>query len=151
MDLGVDTDGRHRNSVTQECIVKSIISQNYDIKRQNLILKSMADKEASDLAHAKQAARERVLKEFESAQTGLGSLASAAQGVATTSTSTPSLLASASGSGAGVKRKFDLDSSEIERLAQEGEDKAAKKIALELLESSRAKLPNFWLVSLVSA
>jgi len=47
-----------------------------------------------------------------------------------------------------VKRKFELDDSEVSRLQQEQEEKAIKEIELEQLEKRKAKLPNFWLPSL---
>lgn len=113
----------------------------------------MKEQEATDAVSAQVAARDRVLKEFEHTQTGLSAPGVAAVTLRTPYVVAPTASSSANGSATapgasapGVKRKFDLDSTEIERLTREGEDKAAKKIALELAESKKAKLPNFWLV-----
>jgi nitric oxide synthase-interacting protein len=133
-----------------------LLSQKKDIKRQTMLLERMKEEEENDLIKAKLAARDRVLKEFEQTQTGL----SATAGVPTNQLLRRSVISSSSSSSlmtttttttttngvGGVKRKFDLDSREIERLTKESEDKAAKKIAIELIESRKAKLPNFWLV-----
>lgn len=99
--------------------------------------------EADELQAARAAARSRVLKEFEHAQTGLSSKPTAGK-LLTSSASTSTVVG-----GNGLKRKFDLDEEEIDRLAQEGEEEALKRIEVEMAESRRAKLPNFWLVSVV--
>lgn len=128
----------------QECVISSLLSQKKDIKRQTMLLERMQEQEATDIIAARLAARERVLQEFEQTQTGLSATGAIGQLRRPVAAST-STLAATTVTG-GVKRKFDLDSTEIERLAKESEDKAAKKIALELVESRKAKLPNFWLV-----
>lgn len=48
----------------------------------------------------------------------------------------------------GTKRKFELDASELDRLAQAAEDAAMVKISSEQAEARKAKLPAFWLPSL---
>lgn len=48
----------------------------------------------------------------------------------------------------GTKRKFELDASELDRLAQAAEDAAMLKISSEQAEARKAKLPAFWLPSL---
>lgn len=103
----------------------------------------MKETEEDELASARAAARSRVLKEFEHTQSGLSSKPTAGKVV-----STSAVVASGSGvDGRGIKRKFDLDEEEMERLAKEGEDEALKRMEIEMAESRRAKLPNFWLVS----
>lgn len=128
----------------QECIVTSLLSQKKDIKRQNLLLERMRATEEDELQSARAAARERVLKEFEHAQSGLSSKATAGKVMAGTQGNSNG---EKEGEARGTKRKFDLDQDEMERLAKEGEDEALKRTALELAEARRAKLPNFWLVS----
>lgn len=139
--------GSHCRQSSQECIISSLLSQKKDIKRQSLLLEKMKETELVDAAAAKVAARERVLKDFEHTQTGLAALSSTSTAAASSSAATTSRTASSLVVG-GVKRKFDLDSTEIERLTRESEEVAAKKIALELVEARKAKLPNFWLVRL---
>lgn len=98
----------------------------------------MRSTEADDLALARSAARARVLKEFEQTQSGITKLGSGATAVTNSKEE---------GDKRGVKRKFELDRDEIERLAKEGEDEALRKTEKELAEARKAKLPNFWLVS----
>lgn len=95
-----------------------------------------------EMAAARAAARERVLREFESAQSSLGS-----KTIAGKASITGPATGGAEKNGAGTKRKFDLDEDEIERLAKEATDEALNRTAMELAESRKAKLPNFWLVS----
>lgn len=103
----------------------------------------MRETEAQDLVAARAAARERVLREFEQAQTGLTSKAAVGKQLAATASKSGEDGAESRG----VKRKFDLDKEEIEKLMKEGEDEALARMTLEMNEAKRAKLPNFWLVS----
>ena len=125
----------------QECIVTSLLSQKKDIKRQNVLLDRMRAESEQEMAAARAAARERVLREFESAQTSLGSKTTAGK-----ASITGPATGGAEKNGAGTKRKFDLDEDEIERLAKEATDEALNRTAIELADSRKAKLPNFWLV-----
>jgi nitric oxide synthase-interacting protein len=100
----------------------------------------MRTESEEEMAAARAAARERVVREFESAQTSLGSKTIAGKASLTGP--------STGGAERGTKRKFDLDEAEIERLAKEATEEAMGRTALELAESRKAKLPNFWLVSL---
>ncbi|ORY41818.1 hypothetical protein BCR35DRAFT_336415 [Leucosporidium creatinivorum] len=124
----------------QECIVTSLLAQKKDIKRQNILLERMRAESEEELAAARAAARERVVREFESAQTSLGSKTTAGKASLTGP--------STGGAERGTKRKFDLDEDEIERLAKEATEEAMGRTAMELAESRKAKLPNFWLPSL---
>jgi nitric oxide synthase-interacting protein len=137
---------------TQECVVTSLVSQKKEIKRQTLLLEQMKSEEEQEKQAARQHARERVLAEFEQLQSGkpanrvagpsAGSAAATNISNTTATTSTVPL-----GSDRGVKRKFELDDSEVNRLADEQEEKAMKEIEREQAEKRKAKLPNFWLVS----
>jgi nitric oxide synthase-interacting protein len=51
--------------------------------------------------------------------------------------------------GRGTKRKFELDASAIDTLAREAEEAAARQIEREQAEALKAKLPDFWLPSLM--
>ena len=53
-----------------------------------------------------------------------------------------------SGGGLEAKGKYELDSGTVDRVAQEAEDKALRKIEAEQAEARKAKLPAFWLPSL---
>lgn len=93
-----------------------------------------------ELVAARAAARERVLREFESAQTAIGAKKAAGGSAA-------SSLAVDKNAPGGLKRKFELDEDEVDRLAEAETEKALSKITSEAFESRKAKLPNFWLVS----
>ena len=83
-----------------------------------------------------------MLREFEQTQNGLASISGKVKAV-------PVELDKGKGKdeeAKGTKRKFDLDNEEIDRLTEEGLEVALRKTALEMAESRRAKLPNFWLV-----
>lgn len=104
---------------------------------------------------AKEAARERVLLEFEKGQLGLA----AAPGVSGTksggdaderkySLSLYPLRELTFSTARGMKRKFAFDSSTVETLAQEAEEAALREIEREQAAALRHKLPDFWLPSL---
>ena len=103
---------------------------------------------------AREAARERVLLEFERGQLGLAGAAA----VATTSGSDAKERAYRRlylrndqltfGSARGTKRKFSFDSGAVEDLAREAEETALKQIEREQTEALKHKLPDFWLPSL---
>ncbi|GAA5998488.1 uncharacterized protein JCM10292_002731 [Rhodotorula paludigena] len=120
----------------QECIVTSLLAQKKDIKRQQLLLDRMRAESEAEMAASRAAARERVLKEFETAQTSLGSKTTAGKVVAATD------------GPRGTKRTFELDEDEIEKLMKEATEEAMGRTAREMAEARKAKLPNYWLPSL---
>ncbi|GAA5952077.1 hypothetical protein JCM21900_006244 [Sporobolomyces salmonicolor] len=124
----------------QECIVTSLLDQKKDIKRQNILLERMRAESELEMATARAAARERVLKEFETAQSGLGSKSTEGKVSATG--------ADKEGNPRGTKRAFELDEDEIERLTSEAIDEAANRMAKEMAEARKSKLTNYWLPSL---
>lgn len=48
----------------------------------------------------------------------------------------------------GTKRKFEFDSTTVDKLAEEAEEAALKQIEREQAEALKHKLPDFWLPSL---
>ncbi|BGP17747.1 hypothetical protein JCM10213_005329 [Rhodosporidiobolus nylandii] len=124
-----------------ECILSSLLSQKKDIKRQQALLDRMRAESEAEMAAARAAARERVLKEFETAQSSLGSGRTQGKTAATGAkdeTAGPR----------GTKRAFELDEEEIDRLTKEATEEALNRTAMEMAEARKAKLPNFWLPSL---
>ncbi|KAK4698206.1 nitric oxide synthase-interacting protein, partial [Phenoliferia sp. Uapishka_3] len=77
----VCTDG---HIFCQECILNSLLSQKRDIKRQTVLLDRMRATEEEERVLARSAARQRVLKEFEHAQSGLGSKGTVGKTLAST-------------------------------------------------------------------
>ncbi|GAA5952671.1 hypothetical protein JCM3765_002242 [Sporobolomyces pararoseus] len=124
----------------QECVVSNLLEQKKDIKRQNILLERMRAESEQEMAEARAVARERVMKEFETAQTGLGS--KAAEGKVS------STGGDKDGNKRGTKRAFELDEDEIERLTNEAIDEASKRMAKEMAEVRKSKLTNYWLPSL---
>lgn len=95
------------------------------------------------MSEQRAAARERVLKEFDSAQGALG-VAKGEKGKERSSTGKEGETGLVGPRG--TKRAFELDEEEIERLTKEATDEALRRTAKEMAESRKAKLPNFWLV-----
>ncbi|KAM0786411.1 hypothetical protein ACM66B_001876 [Microbotryomycetes sp. NB124-2] len=95
-----------------------------------------------EMALARVAARERVLKEFETSQSALGgSKVSMSTGKAT--------AGGAQGTATGAtKRKFEFDEDELDRRTAEATEEALRKTTQEMADARKAKLPNFWLPSL---
>ncbi|GAA5939936.1 uncharacterized protein JCM15063_004350 [Sporobolomyces koalae] len=124
----------------QECVVSNLLEQKRDIKRQTILLERMRAESEQEMADARATARERVLKEFETAQTGLGSKAAEGKTSATGQDK--------DGNSRGTKRAFELDEDEIDRLTNEAIDEAAKRMAKEMAEVRKSKLTNYWLPSL---
>ncbi|KAH9993328.1 hypothetical protein BJV74DRAFT_833540 [Russula compacta] len=119
----------------KECAYTDLLTQKKDIKRQKERLQALKKEAELEKARAKEAARGRVLADFEKGQLGLAA-------VATVTTS------GAEVTGRGTKRKFAFDSTAAENLAQEAEEVALRQIEREQAAALRSKLPDFWLPSL---
>ncbi|OAX42233.1 hypothetical protein K503DRAFT_766964 [Rhizopogon vinicolor AM-OR11-026] len=122
----------------KECVYNDLLTQKKDIKRQKERLERLKKEAEEEKERAREAARERVLRDFEKGQLGLSanlpSVATAPDAEARDSR--PS------------KRKLDFDSSTVEALTREAEEAALRQIEREQAESLRHKLPDFWLPSL---
>ncbi|KAJ4477747.1 hypothetical protein C8J55DRAFT_536456 [Lentinula edodes] len=130
----------------KECVYTDLLTQKKDIKRQKEKLETMRREIEEEKAKAKLAARERVLKEFEKGQLGLGSHNASAISSGT------SIISDKDEDGANssnpLKRKFNFSSSTVESLALEAEEAALRQIEVEQREALKAQLPDFWLPSL---
>ncbi|KAG5644476.1 hypothetical protein DXG03_008303 [Asterophora parasitica] len=109
-----------------------------DIQKQKTKLEALKREAEDEKARAKEAARERVLRDFEKGQLGL----------AGTPTAAGTKSAGDLHEVRGTKRKFAFDSSTVENLAREAEEAALREIEREQAEALRHKLPDFWLPSL---
>ncbi|KAG8951475.1 hypothetical protein FRC04_006007 [Tulasnella sp. 424] len=130
----------------KECIYTDLLEQKKEIKRQQVKLEAMAKEEEEEKERRKVAARERVLKDFEERQLGLGTKKTIGDRVAAEKEDKK-------GKGVedptrGTKRKFDFDQDEVDIATREAEEAALRQIEKEQAESRRAKLPAFWLPSL---
>ncbi|KAH9834798.1 uncharacterized protein C8Q71DRAFT_766449 [Rhodofomes roseus] len=119
----------------KECVYTDLVTQLEDIKRQKARLEALKREAEEERQRAREAARGRVLLEFERGQLGLANTA-----VVSTS--------GASKESRGSKRKFDFDESTVETLAREAEEAALRQIEREQAEALKHKLPDFWLPSL---
>ncbi|KAG5352456.1 hypothetical protein C0989_002166 [Termitomyces sp. Mn162] len=112
------------------------VTQKKDIQTQKKKLEALTQEVEEEKVRAKEAARERVLRDFEKGQLGLSAF--------------PSATGTKSGADEprGTKRKFAFDSSTVENLAREAEEAALREIEREQAEALKNKLPDFWLPSL---
>ncbi|KDQ09784.1 hypothetical protein BOTBODRAFT_36775 [Botryobasidium botryosum FD-172 SS1] len=128
---------QHGHLYCKECVYTDLLAQKKEIKRYQAKLDQMAKEEESEKQRAREAARARVLKDFETSQSALATRRDASMEVSSTNDVTR-----------GVKRKFDFDQEKVDALALAAEDAALKQIEIEQAEARRAKLPDFWLPSL---
>ncbi|KAH9821814.1 hypothetical protein DFH28DRAFT_1092692 [Melampsora americana] len=125
-DPRVDSEG---HLFCHECILEHILSQKKDLKRQKLILERMHAEDAAQRETALQAARQRVLHDFERAQAGIST---SSKPVTMEKDVTP--------------LRPELD--QLATLTTEAEWAALRQLEREAAAAKRAKLPNFWLPSL---
>jgi len=122
----------------KECVYTDLLTQKKVIKRQKEKLDAWKRESEEEKARARELARERVLLEFEKSQLGLA----ARPGDVGTKGRAPTQ------EGRGTKRKFEFDSTTVEKLQREAEESAMRKIEKEQAEALKSKLPDFWLPSL---
>ncbi|KAI6132856.1 hypothetical protein EV401DRAFT_1914547 [Pisolithus croceorrhizus] len=122
----------------KECVYTDLLTQKKDLKRQKERLEKLKKEADEEKERALEAARERVLRDFEQGQL---SLSSSVANAATTSESNAKEVRPG-------KRKLDFDSTTVQTLMREAEEAARRQIEREQAEALRAKLPDFWLPSL---
>ncbi|KAH8112919.1 hypothetical protein DFH11DRAFT_1857693 [Phellopilus nigrolimitatus] len=142
----------------KECIYADLLSQKKDIKRQKAKLEALKKEAEAERLRVQAEARERVLKEFERGQLGLGGVVAASTSGAVKENKREvekheegkEEEKDGAEEPRGTKRKHDLSFSptHIDRLAAEAEAVALKRIKLEQADALKAKLPDFWLPSL---
>lgn len=130
------------------------MTQLNDIKRQKVKLETLKREAEEERQRAREAARERVLLDFERGQLGL---AAAGPGATTSGAEATEGAALNLAQNVvklklflarGTKRKFEFDSTTVEKLTREAEEAALRKIEREQAEALKHKLPDFWLPSL---
>ena len=125
------------------------VTQLNDIKRQKVRLEAMKKEAEEERERVRQAARERVLQEFERGQLGLAasSVVSTTSGLDSSECTSPcplshlclinpTLFLSRRGRirvARGTKRKFDFDASAVETLAREAEEAALEEMMARLV------------------
>lgn len=125
----------------RECALANMLAQKQDIKRADKARRQAErDTARAQAAHDDEDQR-RAVRDFELTQAGLSGSArpAAERDVAKeTNNDTPRIT--------NVKRKFELDAEELERIAKEDRAKARKTINDE--EAAKSSLPSFWTPSL---
>ncbi|EJT96582.1 hypothetical protein DACRYDRAFT_120012 [Dacryopinax primogenitus] len=119
----------------RECVLEDLVAQKKEMKRWEKRVGEWEREEEAERLRARERARERVVREFEMSQVGIGG----------SKTANP---VSDGAEPRGTKRKFDLSSTDVEHMAAEAEAAALKQIEAEQSEARRPKLPDFWLPSL---
>ncbi|KAF8577662.1 hypothetical protein K439DRAFT_1418045 [Ramaria rubella] len=125
----------------KECVYTDLLAQKKDIKRQKERLEALRLEEEEERERVRESARQRVLRDFEKGQLGLGigrNLDKDTKGAGGADAS----------ESRGTKRKFDFDLDKAEVMARDAEDAALRQIELEQVEARKSKLPDFWLPSL---
>lgn len=124
----------------RECAIADLIGQKAGIEAQKSQLRAWEEEDARKRADAREAARARVVSDFEK---GMG-LAGARSSSVSASASKPSSNSSTPRVGSGV-RKFALDEDAIDAATREAEERAGEAIDAEASEARRAKIAAFWL------
>lgn len=130
------------------------MTQKKDIKRQKEKLDAWKREHEEEKIRVREAARERVLADFEKSHLGLAARSTEIGRTGRTSTEHGEIschqhkVAHLILVGRGTKRKFEFDASAVETLQREAEETAMRKIEKEQAEALKSKLPDFWLPSL---
>ena len=115
------------------------------------MLARMREEEEQERAMIRQQARERILQDFERLQSGAGPSSSSRATGQAGGLSKPEAIAKEVIGERGTKRKFEVDGEQFDKMITEHEEKALLTMEREQAEKRKAKLPNFWLVSAVTA
>jgi len=148
------------------------VNQKKDIKRQKDRLEALKKEVEEERTRARQAARERVLRDFERGQLNLAG--NSTESGSTTSNASnvegcesgyfPSIIVKTFNPARGTKRKtppphddsslspssatFSFSAKAVEEINQNAEEAAMKQIEIEQAAALKHKLPDFWLPSL---
>ena len=114
------------------------------------MLARMKEEEEQERAMIHQQARERVLQDFERLQSGAGPSSSTQTTGQAGGLRKAEATAKESIGERGTKRKFEVDGEQFDKMITEHEEKALLTMEREQAEKRKAKLPNFWLVSIVT-
>lgn len=132
----------------KECIYNDLLTQKKNIKRQKERFEALRLQEEEEKQRAREAARQRILQEFEKGQLGLGTGAlSRDKDEDKDKKNSGTNDKSGQGESHGTKRKFDFDMDKVEVAAREAEEAAMRQIEKEQAEARKSKFPDFWLPS----
>ncbi|QRW27059.1 RING finger protein [Rhizoctonia solani] len=136
----------------KECIYTDLLSQKKDIKRFKAKLEELQREEEAEKARAAQAARDRVLRDFERNQLGLASRKEPTNNKDKGKDQAKDKEAENGDGPRGTKRPastaFEFDLDHAEELARRAEAAALKQLEIEQKEARKSKLPSaYWLAS----
>ncbi|CAE6446371.1 unnamed protein product [Rhizoctonia solani] len=136
----------------KECIYTDLLSQKKDIKRFKSKLEELQREEEAEKARAAQAARDRVLRDFEKNQMGLASRKESVNDKEKGKDQNKDKETENGDGPRGIKRlastAFEFDLDHAEELARRAETAALKQLELEQKEARKSKLPSaYWLAS----
>ncbi|CAE6395762.1 unnamed protein product [Rhizoctonia solani] len=136
----------------KECIYTDLLSQKKDIKRFKAKLEELQREEEAEKARAAQAARDRVLRDFEKNQLGLASRKESVNDKEKGKDQSKEKETENGDGPRGTKRPastaFEFDLDHAEELARRAEATALKQLELEQKEARKSKLPSaYWLAS----
>ncbi|KAG8832410.1 hypothetical protein FRC17_001391 [Serendipita sp. 399] len=117
----------------KECVVKDLLAQREALARKKIEIEALQKEEEQAREEVRQKARELILARGTQSLFGKRK----ERDDANDEISQPN-----------KKRKFEFDSEDAKRLAQEAEEEAIKRLEIEQNEARKAKLPAFWLPSL---
>ncbi|CEL52071.1 Nitric oxide synthase-interacting protein homolog OS=Drosophila melanogaster GN=CG6179 PE=3 SV=1 [Rhizoctonia solani AG-1 IB] len=135
-----------------ECIYADLLSQKKDIKRFKAKLEELQKEEDAEKIRAAQAARDRVLRDFERNQLGLASRKEPENDKGKGKDQTKDNETENGDGPGGTKRPastaFEFDLDHAEELARRAEATALKQLEIEQKEARKSKLPSaYWLAS----
>ena len=124
----------------RECLISNLITQKAGIEVQRKEMDRWEENEKREKEEGKRHARERVIRDFE-------------RGMALGGKGGKRLINDDEGgkevrTGKDEAKRFEFDGETVEKMAREAEEKAAKMIEKEQVESRSQKLAAFWLPSL---
>ncbi|CAE7056867.1 unnamed protein product [Rhizoctonia solani] len=132
----------------KECIYTDLLSQKKDIKRFKTKLEELQREEEAEKARAAQAARDRVLRDFEKNQLGLASRKESINDKEKGKDKETESGDAPRGTKRPASTAFEFDMDHAEELARRAEAAALKQLELEQKEARKSKLPSaYWLAS----
>ncbi|KAH7104203.1 hypothetical protein BKA62DRAFT_693856 [Auriculariales sp. MPI-PUGE-AT-0066] len=131
----------HGHLFCKECVFTDLLTQKTQIKRAKDSLAALHKQEEEEREAARIAARERVLQEFERGQLSVGKKIGEKTGIGEKKQEGEEPR--------GLKRKFEFDADAVEDRMRDAEEEALRAIEREQAEARKAKLPDFWLPSLM--
>lgn len=132
----------------RECAITNLLAQRKEIKRLGREYERLKDEEEERKAREEEEAQERAVREFEEGVMGVGGSASSRAVQRGRGEDNPRIEKpeeEATSESKGTKRKFQLDASELHRIAQYDTERAKRLLSSEkAAQKAHSHLPSFW-------